>query len=328
WNVSPFNPANNVNHLDVIDWKKLETLENGNALKFQESYARKMVHETNAFDNVIFEIQNEPWSDRPVTSALINPYIFPPARDKYPNSVDLADDLSLAWQAKVAEWISSEEEDLSNHHLIAQNYSNFRYPVKTLLPGVSIVNFHYAYPEAVLENYGLGKAIGYDETGFLGRDNDLYRRQAWNFMLSGGSLFDGLDYSFSIGHEDGNDLRPNGPGGGSPTLRHQLRVLSDFLQGLTLIDLKPDFTVVKHAPGATAHALSKPGREYAIYFDGHGPAEVDFELPAGHYSAVWTNTKTGDEESSEKFQHDGGLKVLRSPQFTNGIALKIISTKS
>jgi hypothetical protein len=327
WNVSPFNPSNNVNHIEALDWKKLETLENGNILKYQESYTRKLVREANAFDNVIFEIQNEPWSDRPVTSALINPYLFPPVRDKYPNSVDLADDLSLAWQAKVSEWISSEEGDLSTRHLIAQNYSNFRYPVKTLVPGVSIVNFHYAYPEAALENYGLGKAIGYDETGFLGRDDDLYRRQAWNFMLSGGGVFDGLDYSFSVGHEDGNDLRPNGPGGGSPTLRRDLRVLSDFLQEFTLIDMKPDFNIVKHAPGATAHALSKPGREYAIYFDGHGPAEIDFELPAGHYSAVWVNVKTGDEESPENFQHEGGLKVLRTPQFTNGIALKINSSK-
>jgi hypothetical protein len=327
WNYSPFNSNNNVNHTDAVDWKKLETLENGNILKYQESYTQKLVREANGFDNVIFEIQNEPWSDRPVTSALINPYLFPPARDKYPNSVDLADDLSLAWQAKVVEWIGNEEEGLTNRHLIAQNYSNFRYPVKSLLPGVSVVNFHYAYPEAALENYGLGKVVGYDETGFLGHEDDLYRRQAWNFLLSGGGLFDGLDYSFNVGHEDGGDLRPNGPGGGSPTLRRQLRILSDFLQSFTLADLKPDFNVVKHAPGATAHGLSKPGREYAIYFDGHGPAEIELELPAGHYSTVWINTKTGDEESPEKFQHEGGLKVLRTPQFTNGIALKIIATK-
>lgn len=327
WTVSPFNPVNNINHTDGVDWKKLETLENGNILKDQESYARKLVREANAFDNVIFEIQNEPWSDRPVTSALINPYLFPPARDKYPNSVDLADDLSLAWQAKVGEWIASEEEGLSNRHLIAQNYSNFRYPVKSLLPGVSIVNFHYAYPEAALENYGLGKAIGYDETGFLGREDDLYRRQAWNFMLSGGGLFNGLDYSFSVGHEDGSDLRPNGPGGGSPTLRRELRVLRDFLQSFTLTELHPDFSVVKHAPGATAHALSTPGREYAIYFDGHGPTEIEFELPSGYYSAVWLNVQTGDEQHTEKFEHEGGVKALRSPQFSNGIALKITATR-
>jgi hypothetical protein len=327
WNFSPFHPANNVNHTNAVDWKKLETLENGNIQNYQERYTRKLVREANAYDNIIIEIQNEPWSDRPVPSALINPYLFPPARDKYPNSVDLADELSLAWQAKVSEWITSEEAGLPNKHLIAQNYSNFRFPVKTLLPGVSIVNFHYAYPEAVLENYGLGKAIAYDETGFLGREDELYRRQAWNFMLSGGSTFDNLDYSFSVGHEDGSDLKANGPGGGSPALRRQLRVLSDFLQGFSLIDLRPDFEVVKHASGATAHALSKPGREYAIYLDGHGPANLELELPAGHYSEAWVKVTTGDEQSPESFQHGGGLRALKSPPFSNGIALRIRATK-
>ena len=97
--------------------------------------------------------------------------------------------------------------------------------IHALVLGVDIVNFHYAYPDAVTLNYGINKAIAYDETGFLGRDDDAYRRQAWNFMLSGGSIFDALDYSFSPGHEDGQDLEPNGPGGGSRTFRHQLKIL-------------------------------------------------------------------------------------------------------
>ena len=225
WDLSPFNPANNINNTNAIDWKKLHTQENGNVIPYQEKLARKLVREANAFDNVIFEIQNEPWSDRPVLSGVINPYLRPPQRDTFPNSVDLPDELSIAWQTQVAEWIQQEESQLPNRHLIAQNYSNFRAPVKTLIPGVGIVNFHYAYPEAATLNYGLNKAISYDETGFLGRDDDAYRRQAWNFLLSGGSAFDALDYSFSVGHENGSDSEPNGPGGGSPTLRHQLRIL-------------------------------------------------------------------------------------------------------
>src|SRR5580692_6459104 len=252
WKVSALNPANNVNGTDTIDWKKLHTLENGNILSRQESYTRKLVREANGFDNVIFEIQNEPWSDRTVVADVVNPYLQLPARNMYPNSVDVADDLSLAWQARVAAWISSEESSLPNHHLIAQNYCSFRFPVRKPVAGVSIVNFHYAYPEAVQLNYGIGKAISYDETGFLGRDDAAYRRQAWNFMLSGGSAFDSLDYSFSVGHEDGSDTEPNGPGGGSPALRRQLRILSEFLQKLPLEELAPDARTVKHAAGVYA----------------------------------------------------------------------------
>ncbi|HUE43303.1 MAG TPA: hypothetical protein VMP12_07045 [Candidatus Sulfotelmatobacter sp.] len=323
WKISPFNPSNNVNNTTEIEWKKLNTLENGNILGFQEKYARKLIDEARDFDNVIFEIQNEPWSDRPTLTDVVNPYLRPPGRDTYPNSVDIADELSLAWQARVAEWITQEEAPPSGHHLIAQNYSNFRASIRQLNPGVDVVNFHYAYPDAVSLNYGLGKAIAYDETGFLGRGDDAYRRQAWNFMLSGGSIFDALDYSFSPGHEDGKDLEPNGPGGGSPSFRHELRILSDFLKRFSILDLRPDAASVKHASGVVAHALSNPGREYAIYLDGAGPTELTLTLPSGDYHAEWLNTKTGATDNTEDFHHAGGEKPLTSPAFENGIAFRL-----
>src|ERR1700729_1418836 len=105
WKISPFHPSNNVNNTDAIDWKKLHTLENGNILAFQEAYAKKLMQEARNFDNVIFEIQNEPWSDRPTLASVVNPYLRPPGRDQYPNSIDIADDLSLAWQLRVVDWI-------------------------------------------------------------------------------------------------------------------------------------------------------------------------------------------------------------------------------
>ena len=73
WNLSPFKRENNVNGTDAIDWKKVNTLENGNILAFQEQYVRKLVREANAYPNVMFEIANEPWSDRPVLTDVVNP---------------------------------------------------------------------------------------------------------------------------------------------------------------------------------------------------------------------------------------------------------------
>jgi hypothetical protein len=323
WNISPLNASNNVNGTDAIDWTKVQTLTNGNILRHQEQFTRKLVREANRFDNVVFEIQNEPWSDRPTLVDLVNPYLQLPGRDRYPNSVDLADELSIAWQAQVAEWIGSEEAALPNKHLIAQNYCNFRFPVAKLLAGVSIVNFHYAYADAVLLNYGLSKAIAYDETGFLGRDDTVYARQAWNFMLSGGSTFNNLDYSFTVGHEDGTDAEPNGPGGGSPELRRRLRILSEFLAMLPLADLGPDLHTVKHAASVGAHVLSDPGHVYAMYLDGRGPTNVILDLPKGDYSSEWMNIGTGGIEKAEKFHHAGGDKTVSTPNFENGIALRL-----
>jgi hypothetical protein len=326
WNISALNPANNFNPADSVDWRKIHTLENGNALKFQELYVRKLVHEANDFDNVIFEIQNEPWSDRPTPVVIINPYLRPPGRDTFPNSVEVADALSLAWQARVVEWITSEEASLPNKHLVAQNYCNFYSSVRGLLPGVSIINFHYAYPQAAQANYGLGKALSYDETGFLGHDDAPYLRQAWNFMLSGGSVFDHLDYSFNPGHEDGSDAAPNGPGGGSATLRHQLRILGEFLRSFSLVDLRPDSQTILHATGVIPHGLSDTKSHFAFYLDGKGPTEVNLKLPAGDYSAEWINVSTGETTQRERFSHQGGEKHLLSPPFEQGIALRLVRT--
>jgi hypothetical protein len=327
WAVSPFNPANNVNGTDLADYKSLNTINNGKILSYQERYTRKLVHEANAFPNVIFEIQNEPWSDRTVLADVVNPFLFPPARNQYPNSVDLPDAEALAWETHVAEWIANEESSLPNKHLIAQNYCNFRLPVRQLIPGVSIVNFHYAYPEAAPLNYGLNKALSYDETGFLGRDDDSYVRQAWNFMLSGGSVFNGLDYSFTPGHEDGSDTAPNGPGGGSPNLRRQLHILSQFLRQLPLVEMKPDMQTVAHADGVYARVLSSARDVYAIYLDGDGPSDLLLDLPAGKYTAEWTDIHTGNPLSSLKFRHDGGQRKLSSPPFQHGIALRLTRAK-
>lgn len=323
WALSPFNSANNVNATDLNDWKKVNTLENGAILRYQEAYTRKLVREANQFDNVIFEIQNEPWSDRPQFFGVINPYLFPPGRDQFPNSIEIADASSLAWQQKIAEWITSEEANLPNRHLIAQCYTNFGAPVRSVIPGVSIVNFHYARPEAAIWNLGLNKAISYDETGFLGHGDTAYRRQAWNFMLSGGSVFDGLDYSFTPGHEDGTDTAPNGPGGGSPALRAQLKILRQFLQSLPLAQMRPNAEAVIAAPGVIPRVLAFEGHAYGIYLDGAGPTHLVLRLPTGDYSMQWIDVVGGAITKSETIRSTGSNSDLDSPPFDDGIALRI-----
>jgi hypothetical protein len=327
WNLSPFRRENNVNSTDAIDYKNLNTLENGNILGFQEKYVRKLVREANGYPNVMFEIANEPWSDRPVLTDVVNPYLFT-GRDQYPNSVDLPDEATMEWQERVAHWITSEEVGLPNKHMIAQDCCNFRYAMhdsagRDVLPGVRVVNFHYAYPEAVTLNYGLARALSYDETGFLGQGDDAYTRQAWNFMLAGGSVFDSLDYSFSVGHEDGSDVEPNGPGGGSPELRRRLRILSEFLQGLPLVELHPNFDLVKSGGGVVTHTLSSASGEYALYLDGSGPTALVLNLPEGEYSIFWVDVVSGEKKHGGTFRYPGGDKTVKSPAFKNGIALRI-----
>jgi hypothetical protein len=323
WDASPFHPSNNVNDTNPIDRRKLHTLDNGNILAHQERLVRALVRELNEFDNITFEIQNEPWSDRTAVAGSVNPYLNEQQRGKWPNSIDVADAESVAWQARVAAWITDEESRLPNRHLIAQNYCNFGYPVPELVPGVSILNFHYAFPEAAMRNFGKNIVIGYDETGFLGQSDTVYRKQAWNFMLAGGGLFNGLDYSFTIGREDGTDTEPNGPGGGSPAFRKQLGILAGFLNAFDLVRARPDTTVVRNAPGAYTKALSVPGRDYGVYIAAAKPAPIEVELPPASYAVQWIDTKTGAISGKSDFTHTGGPRTLQPPPFEDDIALRI-----
>ena len=323
WANSALNRDNNVNATSAIDRRLLHTLSNGNILGRQERLVRKIVRELSGFDNVLYEIQNEPWSDRTVTVDTVNPYLGAPALKLYPNAVDVADAESVAWQARVASGIAAEEDGLPERHLIAQNYCSFRYPVRDLAPGVSIVNFHYAYPEAARLNHGLGKALAYDETGFAGRDDSFYRKQAWNFLLAGGGTFNNLDYSFTIGHEDGTDTAPNGPGGGSAALRRQLGILSGFLRTFDLVKMRPDPMAIVSAPGLYTQALSVAGDEYAVYATGAGPARLELAIPAGSYAAEWIDTKTGALLKRDQVTAAAGPFVLETPPFEDDIALRL-----
>jgi hypothetical protein len=324
WAVHPFNPQNNVQALAVADWRKLHTLDNGPALAVQEKLVRHLVRGLNGFDNLFFEIQNEPWADNHTVGEVINPYMTD--RYRWPNAVEVPTAGAVAWQAKIASIITDEESRLPRRHLIAQNVCNFRLPVRPqdLAPGVGIVNFHYAYPEAAAWNLALPAVLGYDETGFAGRTDAAYRRQAWNFLLSGGGLFNSLDYSFTAGREDGTDTDNKAPGGGSPALRRQLRTLCDFLHSFDLAALRPDRAFVTDSPGAVTRVLSAPGRAYALYAEGRLPADLTLDLPAGRWKIEWIDPIEGSTSKPEELKHPGGPCRLPTPASAESAALRIV----
>lgn len=253
---------------------------------------RKIVRELNSFGNFYFEIQNEPWADQ--TDTVLSRNEYGPATD-WRTTIQVVSAQSNNWQQQVARWIKEEESRLPNKHLIAQNISNFHYPVTDPDPAISIFNFHYALPHAVAENYYLNRVIGLNETGFAGRSDTTYRRQAWRFLMAGGALFNHLDYSFSVGAENGQDTAYRAPGGGSPTLRRQLGTLKHFFDGLNFLQLRPDHAVVLAAPGAMTQALSDERTLWVIYLEPMAikQYELRLNLPKGSYQAKWTDVVTG-----------------------------------
>ena len=293
WDICPQNPVNNVNMTGELSRFDAQTLNNGDLLSYQIAFVRKMVNELNEYDNLFFEIQNEPWSDHTVPVYNIVNKDELRAND-WTFKADFADDASMAWQEKIASEITKEEEGLAKKHLIAQNYTNFRASIPELSENISIINFHYAWPETVQWNYHYNKVLGFDETGFAGSGDQVYRRQAWQFMLSGGGLFNNLDYSFFVGHEDG--LGENkAPGGGSRTLRLQLKILSDFLHGFDLPKLHPAPSCVYSSPGLIPYVLSDQNGSFAVYLRATGTESTSLLLETGNgnYLVQALNTITG-----------------------------------
>ncbi len=324
WAVNPFHPGNNISGLDGATRQAVNTLVDNPALPHQEALVRHLVRELNRHDNLYYEIQNEPWADHHAAGQVMYPYWVD--RQAWPNRVEIPTEKAIDWQRHIARVITDEEAKLPGKHLIAQNLANFRLAARPadLAPEVSILNFHYAFPEAVSWNRQFRGVIGCNETGFAGPDEATYRRQAWAFLLSGGGLFNNLDYSFSVGHETGDDHQPSSPGGGGALLRRQLGVLSRFLNRFDLVALRPDHDVVTAAPGAHVHCLSARGHQYAIYLQGRSPVLLTLALPPGSYQAEWLNVLNGRILKTESALSKAGSITLQSPAFDDAIALRIV----
>lgn len=320
WTVCPMNARNNVNGLGKIARQDVLTFDkSGGLLAVQEAMVRKFAAELRDFDNVTFEIVNEP----------------------YVRKVLVPDD----WQRHMTDVLVDAMKGWPQPFLISWNIANGKAQVTNPHPAVSLFNFHYAMPpDAVALNWDLNRAIGDNETGFRGTHDTPYRTEAWDFILAGGALFNHLDYSFTVGHEDGTYQYPaTQPGGGNSTLRRQFRILRDFIHGFDFVRMKPGNSIIKGGVpvGGTARALVEQGHAYAIYVrqsvpaaKGKAPtpvavpvsAALQVALPPGRWRAEWLDPKAGNVVA--RAEVDGaGIHTLKSPEFTDDIALRIVIAK-
>ncbi len=300
WRLSPMNAANNVNGVGDLPREAVyNRSKNGGLQAVQEAMVRKLVAELNGFDNLYYEVCNEPYFG------------------------GVTDD----WQRRIADVITEAERPLPNKHLISQNVANGSKKVDQPHPAVSIFNFHYASPpDAVAANYGLNKVIGDNETGFKGTGDTHYRMEGWEFVLAGGGLYNHLDYSFVVGHEDGSFQFPEkSPGGGGREIRKQLKVLKDFVHGFDFVRMKPAQDVVKGGlpPKGRARVLAEPGRQYAAYLFGGPEAKLALALPAGSYNAAWVDPVSGKVVKSGTVTAAGPVTEVASPKYQTDIALRL-----
>lgn len=295
WALSPMNPSNNVNATPDIPRNDVYTLDkNGGLLDIQKTLVKKLVTELNEFDNVIFEICNEPYFGG----------------------------VTMEWQHAIADVITEAEKSLPKKHLISQNIQNGASVVNDPHPAVSVFNWHYAYPPVTVGyNYHLNKPIGDNETGFRGVSDSTYRFEAWRFMLAGGALFNHLDYSFAPGHESG-DLKydTTQPGGGSDALRKQFSYLKKFIESFGFIKMNPDTAMLGNLRGSV---LMEDGKQYAIYISDKINL-LELSVPDGNYQVSFLNPVTGKYEKPKNVASNNRRLNIKLPTYEEDIAIKII----
>ncbi|HEU0007662.1 MAG TPA: hypothetical protein VFS12_16875 [Terriglobia bacterium] len=310
WQASPMNTRNNINGIGNVGRHEVYSGQDKQLLTLQQAVVQKIVRELKDFDNIYYEVCNEPYERA---------------------------GLSKEWNDEIIAAIVDAEAPLPAKHLIAQNLAQGSVKASDLNKHVSILNFHAASVDSVKLNYGLNKVIANDETGGSDHSDRKYRTEGWNFILAGGGVYDHLDFSYTPDREDGMAVPlPKGmPGGGGPKLRKQLQILKEFVEGFDFIKMAPNESVIKEKqvrgalagtrPEAKAmvSALAQLGRAYAIYVNGGIQAELVLDLPAGTYQIEWINTKTGKVDLAETSSHAGGNRTLISPAYLEDIALRV-----
>jgi hypothetical protein len=302
WDICPLNHNNNVNDTERVEGYEVYKLKNKRLLEYQEKMVTKLVRELNEFDNLIFEVINEPWNDN----------------------------IDAEWQQHIVKRIVSEEAMLPYKHLISMDIACGFEKIEAPYENVDVYNFHYASSPTAVENQHLDRVIGYNETGFAGQEDYTYRTQAWEFLMSGGALFNNIDYSFSPGYEDGTFKNgPNQPGGGSRELRKQLGILKAFFDKLDFIHMKPDTSPVKKlfATSPLLYMLHDSGNMYAGYIRSEDINSIVIDAPAGNYSAEWLDPVSGEVLLSEKVNRVNGLLYVEAPKGPRqDLAFKIFKT--
>jgi len=317
WRNSPLNRHNNINLKREVPYNEIYFSSNQELIRYQLGMVRKLVEELNEFDNVYYEICNEPYwlkgipeVDSSIHAQQVTPEIY-------------------AWQKNIASAVKEVEKRLPKKQLIAQNFANNYLKIENPDSAVSILNFHYAYPpKTVTDNYSLNKPVSFDET-FEGLNASARRREAWCFMLEGGAVYNNLDWSFANDDMTGMGLNSYGRRQSGQKVRHQLEILQQNLRDFNFVKAKPLDSTYKRGltDGINLYGLGINGEDYMFYWIKTKEVSLpdwDCPLPAGKYMIKWMDPATGRIIGKGAIQNWSKVLTLKIPYFDDDLVLRII----
>jgi hypothetical protein len=340
WALNPFRAANNLQHVGAIDWEEYITLKDPELVRRQSAYARKIIDETSSYDNVYYEICNEPGGGI--------------AGHASPADVD-------AWQTEMARVMREEMKKLNRPHLLAGQQA-FTYGAKNYFPNsgsfaspnFDIVNNHplpnteldgktfemggFMSKELKLadvkgfcaEAFSKPKPVVLDEdnTASMYRDVTgwtIHRKRAWTALLNG-CHYDYIDFSITVGSEAGTPASRAG-------IRSWMQHLSEFKDTFDFPHAKLDAGWVTGYPAnLVASGMSTPAGDFVAYLadarelndPGAGQAisgSIQINLPDGKYWVSLYSPVTGEESPGVEVR--GGSNVeLNLPGFKQDIVIR------
>ena len=353
WELNPLNSKNNINGLEEIEWFDYASQRHPKLFARQAAHVQKIVTELNRYDNIIFEICNEPGGNAPG-----------------PNTPTL--DEVNAWLAALIRTVRETEAGLENRHLIVgqqafcyepweQNadltFQQLDYDVVNMhpLPNTTYGGTSYdlgifmskqltlrALRDFALATYSEPKPLNQDEDNVASQylDSDgwtIHRKRAWTTVLSGGH-YDYIDFSILPRRETGTPEAQR-------QIRSWIKSLSSYIHALDLVRARPLPGLFKAQPPNTLEVcFGIPNADYTIYLaderelaaarglaDGDGiergagepiSGKIALALPEGEFQVSCFDPKT-NAASPALTLYGGGDVELAIPPFVHDLVVRI-----
>jgi hypothetical protein len=352
WGLNPLRQKNNKQKGGKGEWFEYVTLRDRALSRRQAAYARKIVRETCGFDNVYYEICNEPAGGRPKKGS--DP-LKKRGQTPFPGVAEVD-----AWLAEMTRTVRDELKKRGRQHLVfgaqAFDAGRLRQDFEATFAGTAwdAVNVHpHQYLFWKRQKYHMGNFMTKDLTlgpvrdfcrvvsaqskpVVLDEDNaaslyrdpvgwTIHRKRAWTAVLSG-AHYDYIDFSVTVGSEAGTAASRR-------AIRRWMKHLSEFIHGFDFIHARPGPAWVGHLPKeVVASTLVAEGKDYAAYLadarevtdpDAGKPLEgkVLLTLPKGSFRVRLYSPVTG-EYSPAVIVEGGKPAALELAPFREDIVIR------
>ncbi len=329
WPLMPMYHRNNIQNVgkyEAEDCGLYTTADrrNEDVIRYQKAYVAKITTELNAFDNVIFDLCDEPsLQGRPDGSIAT-----------------LSDSKVTPWLLEMKDAFLEAEAALPQKHLLGQTVQNLSpdlsahawcawLPTEYVRPAAAAIDTNYRTKKPIVDvesdyfGYGLVKPYTVEDV----------RVEGWWFMLRGGAGFVSLNGEYRRGQESGGKDT-------QAIIVPQKKVLKDFIYSFDLAGMTrfSDFDGVPQ--DAFASAIAEPGKQYAFYIfhgvnDGKWGAHFTARpgnyrdtiilksVPPGTYRLEWIDPASGTVKATDDVTSDGGDLRITTASYAVDAALRM-----